>query len=192
MFVQPALRDVMLAAIPTVRAFAMSLCRNPDRADDLVQETLLRAIANIDSFEAGTNMEGWLITILRNQFRSEWRWRRNEVQDVDGRYAESREAPAKQHSQVEFEEFRLALASLPDDQRETFILVAAAGFSYDEAAAVCECAVGTIKSRVNRARTQLAQLLSDEGADNRRRRRYLAAARWRSRSDRGVDSPPLW
>jgi RNA polymerase sigma factor (sigma-70 family) len=78
---QPAVRDVMLAAIPTVRAVAMSLCRNPDRADDLVQETLVRAIANINSFEAGTNMEGWLITILRNQFRSEWRWRRHEVED---------------------------------------------------------------------------------------------------------------
>jgi RNA polymerase sigma-70 factor (ECF subfamily) len=140
----------------------MSLCRNPDRADDLVQETLVRAIANINSFEAGTNMEGWLITILRNQFRSEWRWRRHEVEDVDGLHAESLEAPAKQHSRVEFEEFRLALASLPDDTRETFILVVAAGFSYDEAAAMCECAVGTIKSRVNRARTQLAQLLSVE------------------------------
>jgi RNA polymerase sigma-70 factor, ECF subfamily len=162
---EPTVRDAMLAAIPKVRAVAMSLSHNPDRADDLVQETLVRAIANINSFQAGTNMVGWLITILRNQFRSEWRRRRYEVQDVDGCYAESLETPAKQHSRVEFEDFRLALAKLPDDQRETLILVVAAGFSYDEAAAICECAVGTIKSRVNRARTRLAELLLENGRD---------------------------
>jgi RNA polymerase sigma-70 factor (ECF subfamily) len=161
---QPAVREVMLAAVPKLRAIAMALCRDPDRADDLVQETLVRAIANINSFEPGTNMEGWLATILRNQFRSEWRWRRKEAEDVDGCHAESLAAPAKQHSRLEFEELRVALARLPDDQRETLILVVAAGFSYDEAAAICQCAVGTIKSRINRARTQLARLLSIEGA----------------------------
>src|SRR5215472_12697244 len=144
---RPAVRDAMLSAVPKVRAIAMSLCRNPDRADDLVQETLVRAIANIRLFQAGTNMEGWLITILRNQFRSEWRWRSKEVEDADGCYAETLEAPAKQHDRMEFQDLRMALAKLPYDQRETVILVVAAGFSYDEAAAICRCAVGTIKSR---------------------------------------------
>jgi RNA polymerase sigma-70 factor, ECF subfamily len=82
-------RDVMLAAVPSLRAFAISLCGNVDRADDLVQETLLRAWANLDSFEPGTNMSAWLFTILRNLFRSEYRKRRREVEDADGFYAES-------------------------------------------------------------------------------------------------------
>src|SRR3984893_10300450 len=82
-------RDVMLAAVPSLRAFAISLCGNVDRADDLVQEALLRALANLDSFEPGTNMSAWLFTILRNLFRSEYRKRRREVEDADGSYAES-------------------------------------------------------------------------------------------------------
>ena len=109
----------------------------------------------------------------------EWRWRRNEVQDVDGFYAEGLESPANQHSRLEFEEFRLALAKLPDDQRETLILVVAAGYSYDEAAAICECAVGTIKSRLNRARTRLAELLleNERGWDESADLKNQAAAR---------------
>jgi RNA polymerase sigma-70 factor, ECF subfamily len=149
----------MLAAVPSLRAFAISLCGNVDRADDLVQETLLRAMANIDSFQPGTNMSAWLFTILRNLFRSEYRKRRREVEDTDGSYAESLKSHPEQHSRVEFEEFRTALAKLPPDQREALILVGASGFSYEEAAAICECAVGTIKSRVNRARTKLTEML---------------------------------
>src|SRR6202030_4713000 len=86
---QPPVRDAMLAAVPNLRAFAISLCGTVDRADDLVQETLLRAIAHINSFRPGTNMSAWLFTILRNQFRSEYRKRRREVEDTDGSYAES-------------------------------------------------------------------------------------------------------
>ncbi len=82
------MREVMLAAVPSLRAFAISLCGNVDRADDLVQEALLRALANLDSFEPGTNMSAWLFTILRNLFRSEYRKRRREVEDIDGSYAE--------------------------------------------------------------------------------------------------------
>ena len=85
----------MLAAVPSLRAFAISLCGNVDRADDLVQETLLRAIANIDSFQPGTNMSAWLFTILRNLFRSEYRKRRREVEDADGSYAETPEVAAR-------------------------------------------------------------------------------------------------
>ena len=121
------------------------------------QETLLRALANIDSFQPGTNMSAWLFTILRNHFRSEYRKRRREVEDPDGSYAETLKSHPEQNGRVEFEEFRRALAKLPTDQREALVLVGASGFSYEEAAAICECAVGTIKSRVNRARTRLAE-----------------------------------
>jgi len=161
-----ALRDDILAAVPSLRAFAISLSGNGDRADDLVQETLLRALANIDSFQPGSNLPAWLFTILRNLFRSEYRKRRREVEDTDGTYAESLKSHPEQHSRVEFEEFRAALAKLPPDQREALILVGASGFSYEEAAAICDCAVGTIKSRVNRARTRLSDLLSIEGTDD--------------------------
>jgi RNA polymerase sigma-70 factor, ECF subfamily len=159
-------RDVMLAAVPSLRAFAISLCGNVDRADDLVQETLLRAWANLDSFEPGTNMSAWLFTILRNLFRSEYRRRRREVEDADGSYAESLTSLPHQNSHLEMDEFRRALELLPTDQRESLILVGASGFSYEEAAQICGCAVGTIKSRVNRARSRLATILSIESADH--------------------------
>src|SRR5687768_5610693 len=162
MALDPALRDTVLASVPSLRAFAISLCGTVDRADDLVQETLLRALANIDSFQPGTNMSAWLFTILRNLFRSEYRKRRREVEDSDGSYAETLKSQPEQTARVEFQEFRTALAKLPADQREALILVGASGFSYEEAAEICGCAVGTIKSRVNRARTRLGQLLSIE------------------------------
>jgi RNA polymerase sigma-70 factor (ECF subfamily) len=166
MTLAPGVREAMLAAVPSLRAFAISLSGNVDRADDLVQETLLRAMANIDSFQPGTNMSAWLFTILRNLFRSEYRKRRREVEDTDGSYAESLKSHPEQHSRVEFEEFRAALARLPPDQSEALLLVGASGFSYEEAAEICECAVGTIKSRVNRARTRLAELLAIDSADD--------------------------
>jgi RNA polymerase sigma-70 factor (ECF subfamily) len=166
MSLNPALRDQMLSAVPSLRAFAISLSGNVDRADDLVQETLMRAIANIDSFQPGTNMSAWLFTILRNLFRSEYRKRRREVEDADGSYADTLKSQPEQSGRLEFNEFRIALDKLPPDQREALILVGASGFSYEEAAAICECAVGTIKSRVNRARTRLADLLSIEGAED--------------------------
>jgi RNA polymerase sigma-70 factor, ECF subfamily len=162
---QPSVRDAMLAAVPNLRAFAIALSGNVDRADDLVQETLLRALANANSFQPGTNMGAWLVTILRNLFRTEYRKRGREVEDVDGRHVDSLISPPEQHSRMEFEEFRVALASLPPRPREALLLVGASGFSYEEAAAICESAVGTIKSRVNRARTRLAQLLSIDSAD---------------------------
>ncbi|MEJ0075288.1 MAG: sigma-70 family RNA polymerase sigma factor [Alphaproteobacteria bacterium] len=166
MTLTPSLKEAMLGAVPSLRAFAISLSGNIDRADDLVQETLLRAIANIDSFQPGTNMSAWMFTILRNLFRSEYRKRRREVEDTDGSYAESLKSHPEQASRLEFQEFRTALGKLPPDQREALILVGASGFSYEEAAHICGCAVGTIKSRVNRARTRLADLLSIEGSED--------------------------
>jgi len=165
----------MLEAVPNLRAFAISLSRNVDRADDLVQETLLRAIDNIDSFQPGTNMSAWLFTILRNLFRSEHRKRRREVEDPDGNYADTLTSPPEQQGRVEFEELRVALAKLAPDQREAIILVGASGFSYEEAAAICDCAVGTIKSRVNRARMRLADLLAADNIDDVNRNRTASS-----------------
>src|SRR5664279_5699955 len=122
-----SLRDDILASVPSLRAFAISLSGNGDRADDLVQETLLRALANIDSFQPGSNLPAWLFTILRNLFRSEYRKRRREVEDADGSYAESLKSQPEQGSRLEFNEFRVALDKLPADQREALILVGASG-----------------------------------------------------------------
>src|SRR4029450_10847341 len=110
-----SVRKAVLAAVPSLRACGISLCGNVDRADDLVQETLLRALANIDSFEPGTNLPAWLFTILRNLFRSEYRKRRREVEDSDGRFAETLKTHPEQNSHVEFQEFQEALAKLPPD-----------------------------------------------------------------------------
>jgi RNA polymerase sigma-70 factor (ECF subfamily) len=162
-----ALRDEMLAEVPHLRAFATSLCGNQDYADDLVQETLLRALTNSHSFLPGTNMGAWLFTILRNAFFSDCRKRRREVGDADGVYAQAHlRSHPEQNGHMEFEELRQALASLPDDQREAIILVGASGFAYRDAAKICGCATGTVKSRVNRARTRLAELMSIETVDD--------------------------
>jgi RNA polymerase sigma-70 factor (ECF subfamily) len=166
MILDDSVRDDILATVPKLRAFAMSLCGNADRADDLVQETLLRALAKIDAFRPGTNMPAWLFTILRNQFRSEYRKRRREVEDATGMYAESLKSQPEQERRLEFKELRAALAKLPPDQREAVILVGASGFSYEEAATICGCAIGTVKSRVNRARTRLAELMSLEDSED--------------------------
>jgi RNA polymerase sigma-70 factor (ECF subfamily) len=166
MKLDPSVREAILAAVPSLRAFAISLSGNVDRADDLVQETMLRALANIHSFQPGTNMSAWLFTILRNLFRSEYRKRRREVEDTDGSFAEGLKSHPEQLGRVEFQEFRAALSQLPAEQREALILVGASGFSYEEAADICDCAVGTIKSRVNRARSRLAKLLSIDSVED--------------------------
>ena len=163
---EPEIRDALLAAVPSLRAFAISLCGQVDRADDLVQDTLLRALSHIDRFERGTNLNAWLFTILRNLFHSEYRKRRREVEDPDGSYAGRLKTQPEQGSRLDFEDFRTALAKLPPDQREALLLVGASGFSYEEAANICQCAVGTIKSRVNRARSRLANLLAVDDVED--------------------------
>ena len=113
----------------------------------------------------GTNLKAWLFTILRNTYFSERRKRRREVEDADGSYAATLATHPEQHGHMDMQDFRAALARLPDDQREALILVGAAGFSYEEAAEISGCAVGTIKSRVNRARNRLGEMLGmDETA----------------------------
>ena len=131
-----------------------------ERADDLVQETLLKAWNHLESFQEGTNLRAWLFTILRNTYFSDCRRRRREVEDRDGKKAAELAIHPGQQGHLDMQDFRRALNMLPPDQREALVLVGAAGFSYEEAAEISGCAVGTIKSRVNRARTKLIELLS--------------------------------
>ena len=155
-------RDDLVVAIPMLRGFARSLSGNRDRADDLVQETLAKAIANRDKYRPGTNLHAWLVTILRNEFYSQIRKSGREVQDTDGVYTSRLSVPPEQHGSVDLQDFRTALAKLPDDQREAILLIGASGFAYEEAAEICGCPVGTIKSRVSRARLRLQELLGIE------------------------------
>jgi RNA polymerase sigma-70 factor (ECF subfamily) len=153
----------LLAAIPSLRAFAVSLAQNADKADDLVQETLVKAWDKQKSFQPGTNLKAWLFTILRNEFYSQMRKRGREVQDSDGTMTGRLAVHPSQDGALDLQDFRRALKQLPEDQREAIILIGASGFSYEEAAEICGCAVGTIKSRVSRGRTRLTELLGISG-----------------------------
>lgn len=155
-------RNDLLAVIPNLRAFAMSLIGSADRADDLVQETLMKAWAKQTSFERGTNLKAWLFTILRNEFYTQMRKKGREVSDSDGIHAAKLAGHPEQMGHLDLADFRKALEFLPADQKEAIILVGGSGFSYEEAAAICDCAIGTIKSRVSRARTRLAELMNVE------------------------------
>jgi len=163
MAVSADFKNDLLGAIPSLRAFAVSLSQNADRADDLVQETLVKAWDKHASFQPGTNMKAWLFTILRNEFYSQMRKRGREVQDSDGVMTGRLAVHPSQHGLLDLDDFRAALACLPEDQREAIILIGASGFSYEEAAQICGCAVGTIKSRVSRARTRLQDILKISG-----------------------------
>jgi RNA polymerase sigma-70 factor (ECF subfamily) len=153
------IKQRMVDSIPKLRAFGLSLCGNPDRADDLVQECLAKALLNLNSFAEGTNLSAWLFTILRNTYYSEFRKHRREVPDSDGVHCATLVSQPSQEDHMHFLDFNKALQRLPADQREALILVGAAGFSYEEAAEICNCAIGTVKSRVSRGRTQLTEWL---------------------------------
>ncbi|BAF90178.1 RNA polymerase sigma-E factor (sigma-24) protein [Azorhizobium caulinodans ORS 571] len=156
------LRTQVLEFLPALRAFARSLTRNRTEADDLVQETLLKALSNIDKFDPGTNLRAWLFTILRNTYYTEIRKRRRENDGMSTLAQQDTNMGPAQEWAVTLKTLKSALEELPSDQREALILVGAAGLSYEEAAEVCGCALGTIKSRVNRARAKLLVLM---GAD---------------------------
>lgn len=149
----------MLSILPNLRAFAVSLCGNQDRADDLVQNSILKAWGAQESFRPGTNMKAWLFTILRNEFYSQMRKAGREIADSEGYFTNNVATPPTQYGSLDLQDFRKALDQLPEDQREALLLVGASGFSYEEAAEVCQCQIGTVKSRVSRARTKLQELL---------------------------------
>lgn len=160
-----AFKTQLIDLLPSLRAFARSLAHNPAQADDLVQDTLVKALANVDRFEPGTNLRAWLFTILRNHYYSQLRKSKREIEDADGKFAARLSTRPEQDGSVDLEDFKVAFQQLAPDHREVLTLVGASGCSYEEAANICGCAVGTIKSRVNRARKKLSEMLGlDEEA----------------------------
>lgn len=158
-------RDDLMEQLPALRAFAFSLTRNDSLADDMVQDTVVKAWSSIGKFQAGTNMRAWLFTILRNCYYSHYRKMKREVADVDGIFAGRLSEKPAHDGRLQLSEFRKAFVHLTDEQREALILVGASGFSYEEAAEMCGVRVGTIKSRANRGRAKLAELLKLEDED---------------------------
>jgi len=155
-------RKDIVALIPALRAFAWSLSHNAADADDLVQEALTKAWTHRDRFEPGTNLRAWLFTILRNTYYTSLVRKRREVSDENGKYAATLSTPPTQDWSVALKNLQASLQLLPSEHREALILVGAAGLTYEEAAEICGCALGTIKSRVNRARAKLLKLLDEE------------------------------
>jgi RNA polymerase sigma-70 factor, ECF subfamily len=149
----------LLALVPSLRAFGMSLLGNRDRADDLTQDTILKAWMHMGSFKEGTNLRAWLFTIMRNNFISQCRRNAREVEDPDGLKADALTCPPEQQGHIDLQDLQRALTCVAPEQREALILVGGAGFSYEEAAEIVGCPVGTVKSRVNRGRLRLAELL---------------------------------
>lgn len=151
--------NLVVKEIPYLRAFAIAMTGCHARADDLVQETLVKSWAASASFEEGTNLRGWLVTILRNTYFSQYRKSLREVEDPDGVLAGRLVVDGGQQAKVEINEMQAAIDRLPEEQREILLMVGVAELSYDEAAVILDLPVGTVKSRLNRARAKLAQLL---------------------------------
>lgn len=154
------------ALIPALRGFARSLTRDPTEADDLLQETLTRALANLHQFTPGTNLKAWLFAILRNTHISIAKKRGRERSLLSGVEAEDVGMAPPQPWIAATGALRAALAALPADQRDVVVLIGGFGLSYDECAEVCGCAIGTIKSRLNRARSKLAEALDAQSVDD--------------------------
>lgn len=151
-------RDQIVALIPPLRGYAMALTRSSVDADDLVQDALVRAWQFRSGFHIGTNLKAWLYRILRNTFYTQVQKRRATVEDVDGRFAAALVSDPDQEWRVAYDELLCALEDLSQDTRDALLLVVAVGLTYEEAAQAAGCAVGTMKSRVNRARERLAQI----------------------------------
>ena len=149
------------ALIPHLRAFARNLCGRADMADDLAQDALLKAWAARKRYKAGTNMRAWVFVILRNQFLSQMRRSRFKGEWDENVAERTLSTPAHQDHQMQLTDLQRALMRLPPAQREALILVGAGGFSYEEAASICDCAVGTVKSRVARARVALDEMIDN-------------------------------
>lgn len=165
-FDETLFREELTSLIPHLRAFARSLCGNPTLADDVAQDAMLKAWNAREKYQPGTNMKAWTFTILRNQFysikRRSWRATSLEPEVAEQTIV----AVDNVENSMRLNELRKALGELSDDQREALILVGASGLSYEEAAEICGCATGTVKSRVSRARKTLADVMSSGDFDN--------------------------
>ena len=162
----PAIEDQILACLPQLRAFARSLARDRDHADDLVQDAIVRAISSADQFSPGTNFKAWMFTILRNLYFNSFR-RKYLMRPLEPSDLERHSAAPTQMAGLDYQDFKRAFNQLPADQREALVLVGADGFKYEEAAAISGCAVGTMKSRVSRARRELERKLDADRAGAR-------------------------
>ena len=149
----------LIANIPHLRAFAGFVTQNSDQANDLVQDTIVRALRAQHQFQPGTNFKAWTFTILRNLHINNLRRNRVRMDSIEDGALEAFAVPPDQFARLEFQELRRALAKLSPEHREVLILVGASGFRYEEAATICKCAIGTIKSRLSRARAELRELL---------------------------------
>jgi RNA polymerase sigma-70 factor (ECF subfamily) len=163
--VDRAFVDGIMASLKSLRSFALSLTRDVHQAEDLVQEMVLKAISKQEKFEADTNLQAWLFTILRNQFFSGHRKAQREVEDAEGAHAATLISIPDQEDRIVVQDLEAALARLPREQREAILLIGAEGMAYEEAAEVLGVKVGTLKSRVNRARNRLAEMMGLSGAD---------------------------
>ncbi len=153
-------REEILVRVPSLRALARSMCRNFDNAEDLLQDTILKAWLNIHQFQPGTNICGWLFTIMRNHFYGQHRKLRHEVEDIDGQYSVRQAVAPEQDNQLTKNSLSSALSKLRPLEREALLLVAIHGLTYEQTANALDCPIGTIKSRIARARIKLAKLMS--------------------------------
>jgi RNA polymerase sigma-70 factor, ECF subfamily len=151
------IKDDIVGLLPDLRAFSRFLCREREAADDLVQNTVLAALDKQAQFTAGTNLKGWLFTIMRNRFYSDLRTQRRRPSPIDHTTVAPLAAVDNPEATLELKELSVALFRLSPQAREALVLVGAGGFSYEEAAGLCGCSVGTLKARVSRARKQLAE-----------------------------------
>jgi RNA polymerase sigma factor (sigma-70 family) len=162
----PTERSEFVTLIPALRAFARTLSRDGSEADDLVQETLMKGIANTNRFQPGTNLKAWLFTIMRNTFYTRIKRANREGPGLLD-CASSRPAiTASQEWWLRSQEMARAIDALPDDQRQVIVLIGVLGTSYDDAASICGCAIGTIKSRLSRARNRLLETLGETSSQD--------------------------
>jgi RNA polymerase sigma-70 factor, ECF subfamily len=154
-----AVLEGIVSSLASLRPYAVSLTRSVEQAEDLIQETALKAISKQEQFEAGTNLRAWLVVMMRNLFFSAYRRTKYEVEDAGGSYAATMISVPDHEDRIMLGDLAMALAKLPQGQREAILLVGLKGMTYEEAAHALECAVGTIQSRVNRARNRLAELM---------------------------------
>ncbi|MDC0886692.1 sigma-70 family RNA polymerase sigma factor [Altererythrobacter sp.] len=154
-------KNELTEVVPHLRAFARGLCGRPDMADDLVQEALMKAWAAQERFQPGTSMRAWTFVILRNAYLTDMRRNRFRGEYDEGVAERILTAPAGQEEPIHLSDMHRALLALPPERREALLLVGAGGFSYEEAAEICGCAIGTIKSRVGRARAAITSMLED-------------------------------
>ena len=157
-------QNELLECLPQMRAFAYFLVRDPERVDDLVQEATVRVLTSSDQFKPGTNFKAWVFTIIRNLYLNDLRKARRFVDNGDDSddFAKYSSSPATQESSVEFRNFFRAFWQLGEEHREVLMLVGASGFSYERASEICGCEIGTVKSRVSRARKELRKMCEHE------------------------------